>query len=84
MVGQNAKTVVRDAADVPLRMGAKDTFLFGEKTPDDARERAIDTHIPQLFTFLLRHMANTAILPARPSQNCDWCLYRNLCIITPR
>ena len=84
MVGQNAKTVVRDAAYVPLRMGAKDTFLFGEKTPDDARERAIDTHIPQLFTFLLRHMANTAILPARPSQNCDWCLYRNLCIITPR
>ncbi|SBV91349.1 conserved hypothetical protein [uncultured delta proteobacterium] len=81
MAGRQTGRAVRDAAYVPLRMGAKDTPLFGEKTAEDVRERAITERIPALFRFLLRHMANAENFPPRSGQNCDWCLYKNLCII---
>lgn len=84
ILGGRSGLAVHDAAYIPLRMGAKDSFLFGGKTAADERSRAVSERIPLLFTFLLRHMEKTTMLKPRPSQNCDWCLYRNICIVFAR
>lgn len=81
MVREHTGMPVYDAAYVPLRMGAKDSLLFGEKMDADAREKAVTDHIPLLFSFLLRHMENAETFAPKPGQNCDWCLYKNLCIL---
>ena len=72
---------VYDATYVPLRTGAKENALWGGKFPDDARVRAITEQIPLLFTFLLRHMSNVVSFSPKPGKNCDWCLYKKLCIL---
>ena len=84
MVREYTGTAVDNAAYVPLHMGAKDSFLFGEKMDASARICAVTQQLPLLFSFLVRHMASTATFTPKPDQNCDWCLYKNLCIITPR
>lgn len=84
MVRESTGMTVDDAACVPLRMGAKDSFLFGEKMDADARMRAVTQQIPMIFIFLLRHIENATIFEPKPSRICDWCLYRNLCMIIPR
>ncbi len=84
MVRAHTGATVRDAAYVPLRMGAGDVFLFGDAMPDAARELAVEERIPALLEFLLRHMAAVTVFTPRAGQNCDWCLYRNMCTITCR
>ena len=84
MVGGHTQRIVHDAAYVQFRMGARDTFLFGEKTEIPTRKRAIKEYIPLLFTFLLRHMEHAEQFLPRNGQHCDWCLYKNLCMVLPR
>ena len=81
MVRNHTGKNVYDAAYVPLRMGAKDSTLFNEKWKGNERVTALTTQIPQLFIFLLRHMENSLCFTPKPSQNCTWCLYKNLCIM---
>lgn len=82
MAGKQTGRAVHDAAYVPLRMGESDSFLFGPKMDIAVREAAITDHIPTLISFLLRHMENATAFSPKVSSNCDWCLYRNLCIVT--
>ena len=81
MVHHHTGKTVHDAMYVPLRMEAKDSALFGEKCETAQRTAALTTQIPLLFKFLLRHMENSVCFRPKPGQICDWCLYKNLCIV---
>ncbi|CAK7070860.1 MAG: hypothetical protein DELT_01872 [Desulfovibrio sp.] len=81
MAGRQTGRPVHDAAYVPLRMGEKDTFLLGPKMDGDLRRLALTEKIPALIIFILRHMENATSFTPRPGANCNWCLYKNLCIV---
>lgn len=81
IVGRHLDLPVRDAAYVPLRAEGGDVFLLGPDLSAAERTLALTERIPLLLSFLLRHMASATNFPPRPSQNCRWCLYKNLCII---
>ena len=84
MAGKQTGRAVHDAAYVSLRMGESDTFLFGPKMDAVMRETALASRVPVLISFLLRHMESATAFSPRPGSNCDWCLYKNLCIVTSR
>lgn len=75
---------VHNAAYVPVKAGESDAFLLGDETAAADRTRIVEKNIPALLSFLLRHMAHATAFAPRPDQNCDWCLYKNLCIVALR
>jgi hypothetical protein len=84
MAAKQTGRAVRDAAYVSLRMGESDTFIFGPKMDENIRKNALAECVPVLIAFLLRHMESATAFSPRAGSNCDWCLYKNLCIVAPR
>ena len=83
MVG-NAGQTVHDAAYVPLQEGKEDVWLLGPDMKAAERKEITENKIHLLFSFLLRHIAAAEEFSPRPGENCGWCLYKNLCIVSQR
>jgi RecB family exonuclease len=69
-----------DAVFVELRETGKEKPLFGPRCDPALREEAIAKRIPELLTFLLRHMATATSFAPRPEpRRCAYCDYRPAC-----
>ncbi|GAB7078469.1 PD-(D/E)XK nuclease family protein [Megalodesulfovibrio paquesii] len=62
-----------DAALVDLARGGQELALFGPKVDEEERDRILESHIPTLLTFLVRHLLRAEIFPALPGDGCRHC-----------
>lgn len=68
-----------NAALVELKKSGSEERIFGTKAGADIRRQAVEVLIPELFSFLRRHMAGARELRPRPDRHCEWCNYAGLC-----
>ena len=75
---------VADAAYVALRDTGKDCFLFHGNVDEEEKITIINKQIPELLSFILRHMEECARVAPHPGQQCDYCPCKGSCCILPR
>ena len=69
-----------DAAWVHLADQGEELFLFGS-APDKAyREDMLRRRIPELLSFILRHMATASTFSPHDGKECKYCPYTSCCI----
>ncbi len=69
-----------DAAFVELREKGGEKPLFGVRCDLFIRQEALETRIPTLLGFLLRHLATTRAFAPRPDERrCPYCDFRPAC-----
>ena len=68
-----------DAAWVRLADGGEELSLMGSKMELDERAAVIADRIPELLSFVLRHMAGAGEFSLRRSQSCERCPYVSRC-----
>ena len=68
-----------DAAWVQLADKGEEVSLLGRDVDEEQRHAIITERIPELLTFVLRHMTEARQFSAFRSQNCERCPYRELC-----
>ena len=73
----------RDALYVSMNAENMEIPLLGEKMSDAERSEIFHEKIPLLCTFILRTMKAATQFAPRETINCNWCSYRNMCIISP-
>jgi len=73
-----------DAAWVQLAEKGEELSLLGEDADQETRQTIIDQRIPELLSFVLRHMAEAEAFEPRPSERCKWCPYAGTCSRLPQ
>ena len=69
-----------ETAFVNLGNDGAEQPLLGPTASDAMRERVFLDAVPELLGFLLRHMEQSRVFPARRCAGCAWCAWKNLCI----
>ena len=83
-LAENPETREINAAYVNLATDGEEAPLFGPKTEPANRKKACDTYIPLLLAFLIRHMRTSLHFIPQNSAHCDWCSFKNLCMLPPK
>lgn len=78
-VSQNAKGALLDAAWVTLGGEGKEVPLFPLDLSAAKRNFITTRQIPELISFLLRHMCGSDTIFPLPGKHCDWCFRANSC-----
>ncbi len=68
-----------DAAWVQLADKGEEISLLGKGLEPEERTRIIEERIPELLSFVLRHMAESKSFTPRRTSACEHCPYRHLC-----
>ncbi len=68
-----------DAAWVQLAEKGEEISLLGEDAAEEERRTIIEERIPELLSFVLRHMDEAEIFAPRRSRRCERCPYRMHC-----
>lgn len=72
-----------NAALVGLKDKGKETALFSDKQPPEERQAIIETLVPELLDFLLRHLLESPVFapldPEAAAPQCAWCDYAACC-----
>lgn len=75
---------VRDAAFVELSQDGEEKPLFGDMFSFAEREFFLNERIPQLIDFIIQHMERCPEFRPREGKHCDWCSWKNACMISAR
>jgi RecB family exonuclease len=68
-----------DAAWVQLADGGEEVSLMGRSVEEEERGSIIAERIPELLSFVLRHMAEAREFTPRRTQRCERCPYLGTC-----
>ena len=68
-----------DAAWVQLADGGEEVSLMGAKVEEEERWSIIEERIPELLSFVLRHMAEAREFRPRRINACERCAYKKTC-----
>lgn len=68
-----------NAAYVLLKDNGQEEALFGTSFSDSERDNIITHKIPDLLTFLLRHLTQSRHFMPQVGKHCDWCSAAHLC-----
>ena len=68
-----------DAAWVQLADGGEEVSLMGQDLDIEERTVIIEERIPELLSFVLRHMSEAREFAPRRTQRCERCPYRSCC-----
>ena len=68
-----------DAAWVQLGDGGEEVSLMGTKVEEEERWSIIEERIPELLSFVLRHMAEAREFRPRRTNTCEHCAYQKTC-----
>ena len=69
-----------DAAWVHLADQGDELFLFGSASDKEYREDILRRRIPELLSFILRHMATAKTFSPHAGKECEHCPYTSCCI----
>lgn len=74
-------SAVCNAGWVSLREKGNEIFIFSEEFSRESRVEIIEDKISLLLEYLLRHLAAAESFFARPGRSCEYCEYRDICIV---
>jgi hypothetical protein len=78
---KNRRIPVLDAAWIALGEDGEEKTLFPKHFSVSRRVQIIESMIPDLLHFLLRHMLENHEALPHPGKHCDWCSCVNLCMM---
>ncbi len=72
---------VCNAGWVSLRQSGKEIFMLPEDMPESDKRDIIENKTELVLDYLLGHMAASKTFFTRPSRLCDYCDFREICIV---
>lgn len=79
--GPGDLSAVCNAGWVELRDKGEERFLFPAEFSRADRKEIVEDRISLLLEYLLRHLAGAERFVPRPGKSCDYCAYRDICIV---
>ncbi len=73
-----------EAAFVELGDSGEEKELFGPEVPEALRDDIIQRRIPALMGLILLHLEHCPEFRPNEGRHCDWCSWRDVCIIADR